>query len=254
MSNGRATSGGPAEGSQQRSCSFYEELSKISTRIPVAHVAPVVFNREVKDSELSVKKRGLAGAKLVAAGIILSRLSGFIRERVFAHYFGNSDAGDAFKAALKIPNFLQNLFGEGILSASFIPVYVGLTSQGNEDEAGRLAGAIASILALIVSFIVLAGVLATPFLIDLIAPGFHDEKRLLTIHLVQVFFPGAGLLVMSAWCLGILNSHHKFFLSYAAPVLWEGSLTKVIWRFTRPGDWSWEVLFSLEASFPSPSV
>jgi putative peptidoglycan lipid II flippase len=165
-------------------------------------------------------KTPLSGANLVAAGILLSRISGLIRERVFAHYFGNSDPGDAFKAALKIPNFLQNLFGEGVLSASFIPVYAGLLAQGAEEEAGKVAGAIASILALLVSFLVLVGVLATPLLIDLIAPGFHDEKRELTIHLVQVFFPGTGLLVMSAWCLGILNSHRKFFLSYAAPVLW----------------------------------
>jgi putative peptidoglycan lipid II flippase len=165
-------------------------------------------------------KTSLSGANLVAAGILLSRVSGLIRERVFAHYFGNSDAGDAFKAALKIPNFLQNLFGEGVLSASFIPVYAGLLAQGAEEEAGVVAGAIASILALLVSFLVLIGVLSTPFLIDLIAPGFHGEKRDLTIHLVQIFFPGTGLLVMSAWCLGILNSHRKFFLSYAAPVLW----------------------------------
>src|ERR1700761_5714249 len=108
-------------------------------------------------------KSSLSGAKLVAAGILLSRLSGLIRERVFAHYFGNADAGDAFKAALKIPNFLQNLFGEGVLSASFIPVYAGLLAQGAEEEAGTVAGAIASILALLVSLLVLAGVFATPF-------------------------------------------------------------------------------------------
>ena len=60
-------------------------------------------------------------AFLVAAGILLSRFSGLIREGIFAHFFGTSDAGDAFKQAMKIPNFLQNLFGEGVLSASFIP-------------------------------------------------------------------------------------------------------------------------------------
>src|SRR5208283_3101242 len=57
-------------------------------------------------------------------------------------------------------------------------------------------------------------------LIDAIAPGFHGEKRELTILLVRILFPGAGLLVASAWCLGVLNSHRKFFLSYTAPVLW----------------------------------
>ena len=170
--------------------------------------------------ENQTKNISKSGASMVAAGIFASRIAGLVRERVFAHYFGNSDAGDAFKAALKIPNFLQNLFGEGVLSASFIPVYASHVAQGEEKEAGTVAGTIASILALFVSFLVLLGVLATPFLIDTIAPGFHGEKRLLTIRLVQIFFPGTGLLVMSAWCLGILNSHRRFFLSYAAPVLW----------------------------------
>lgn len=159
-------------------------------------------------------------AFLVASGIFLSRLAGLVRESVFAHYFGNSDAADAFKAAFRIPNFLQTLFGEGVLSASFIPVYAGLLAQENEEEAARTAGAVAGLLALTTSILVVLGVLLTPYLIDLIAPGFHGAKRQLTIHLVQILFPGAGLLVFSAWCLGILNSHKKFFLSYTAPVLW----------------------------------
>lgn len=157
---------------------------------------------------------------MVAAGIFLSRIAGLIRERAFAHYFGNSDAGDAFKAALKIPNFLQNLFGEGVLSASFIPVYAKLVSGDEKEEAGRVASSIATLLALFTSVMVLLGVVFASSMIDVIAPGFEGEKRALTIRLVQIFFPGTGLLVMSAWCLGILNSHHKFFLSYAAPVIW----------------------------------
>ena len=170
-------------------------------------------------------------AVLVAAGILLSRLMGLVRQRAFNHYFGQSDAADAFNAAFKIPNFLQNLFGEGVLSASFIPVYARLLAQEDDDEAGRLSGAIFSILALSAAVIVTCGMLATPFLIDLIAPGFQGEKRALTIRLVQILFPGAGLLVLSAWCLGILNSHRKFFLSYTAPVVWNAVmiLVLVIW-------------------------
>ncbi len=159
-------------------------------------------------------------ASIVAAGILLSRIAGLIRESVFAHYFGNSDAADAFKAAFRIPNILQNLFGEGVLSASFIPVYSKLLSEGEEDLANRVAWAVGAMLSLIVSVLVALGVLATPWLIDAIAPGFHGAKRDLTIVLVRILFPGAGLLVMSAWCLGILNSHHKFFASYTAPVAW----------------------------------
>jgi putative peptidoglycan lipid II flippase len=160
-------------------------------------------------------------AFLVATGIFLSRIAGLVRQRVFSHYFGvHSDAADAFNSAFRIPNFLQNLFGEGVLSASFIPVYARLLAEGDEEEAGRVAGAVAALLALTTSLLVLCGVVATPWLIDAIAPGFTGAKRELTIRLVRILFPGAGLLVLSAWCLGILNSHRKFLLSYTAPVLW----------------------------------
>jgi putative peptidoglycan lipid II flippase len=164
------------------------------------------------------RSRGTAG--LVAAGIFLSRIAGLVREHYFAKYMGSSDAADAFRLAFRIPNFLQTLFGEGVLSASFIPVYAGLLAREDEEEAGRVAGAVLAILALLTSVLVLVGILATPLLIDVIAYGIHGAKRELTIRLVRVLFPGAGFLVMSAWCLGILNSHRRFFLSYSVPVLW----------------------------------
>lgn len=157
---------------------------------------------------------------MVAAGILASRLAGLVRNRVFAHFFGTSDAADAFNAAFRIPNFLQNLFGEGVLSASFIPIYAGLRARGEDAEARRVAAAVAALLAIVTSLLVLAGVLLTPVLIALIAPGFEGEKRVETIRLVRILFPGAGMLALSAWCLGVLNSHRRFFLSYSAPVIW----------------------------------
>lgn len=161
----------------------------------------------------------------MAAGILLSRIAGLLRDRTFAHYFGmESDAGDAFRAASRIPNILQNLFGEGVLSASFIPVYAQLVAREEKEEAGKVAGAIFSILALLTSVLVLLGILFTPSLIWAIAGGFKGEKRELTITLVRVLFPGVGILVLSAWCLGILNSHRRFFLSYSAPVLWNAAM------------------------------
>ena len=161
----------------------------------------------------------------VATGIFASRIAGLIRQRVFSHYFGlRNDAADAFTAAFRIPNFLQNLFGEGALSASFIPVYAALIARGDRQQADRVAGAVAAALALIVSVLVLIGVVATPLLIDAIAPGFHGDKRALTIAVVRVLFPGAGLFAMSAWCLGVLNSHRRFFLSYASSVIWNAAM------------------------------
>ncbi len=157
---------------------------------------------------------------MVAAGILASRVTGLVRGLVFARYFGTSAAADAFTAALRIPNLLQNLFGEGVLSASFIPVYAGLLATGERERARRVAGAVLTLLSLVVSVLVLIGVLATPWLIELIAPGFQGATRELTVRLVRILFPGAGILVLSAWCLGILNSHRRFFLSYISPVIW----------------------------------
>src|SRR5256885_6226052 len=157
---------------------------------------------------------------LVAVGILCSRVFGLIRQRVFAHYFGLTPSADAFTAGFRIPQFLVNLFGEGALSASFIPVYAALIARGERKAADRVAGAVFSLMSVAVSVIVLVCMLATPLLIDVIAPGFTGETRQLTIRIVRVLFPGMGLMVLSAWCLGVLNSHHKFLISYSAPVVW----------------------------------
>jgi putative peptidoglycan lipid II flippase len=166
----------------------------------------------------------------VAAGILLSRILGLVRNRIFAHYFGTSAAADAFNAAFKLPNFLQNLFGEGVLSASFIPVYVRLLHK-DRDEARRVAVAVGGLLALATSIVVLLGVLLTPVLVTIFTPGFEGERREATIRLARVFFPGAGFLVLSAWCLGVLNSHGRFFLSYAAPVFWNLAIIGTLLAF-----------------------
>jgi len=173
-------------------------------------------------------------AFLVGAGILISRIIGVIRQRVFAHYLGTSDAAGAFSAAFRIPNFLQNVFGEGALSASFIPVYANLLARGDQKEASRVADAVLTLLALATSIIVLVGVLTTPFFVGLFAYSFDPATRELTTELVQIFFPGAGLLVLSAWCLGVLNSHRRFFLSYTAPVVWNlAIIATLIWFGSR---------------------
>src|SRR5450755_1993564 len=179
------------------------------------------------------RERSGRAATLVATGILLSRIAGLVRQHFLARYLGLSDAADAFNAAFRIPNFLQNLFGEGVLSASFIPVYARLRANGDDEEAARVAGAVLSLLAVATSVLVLVGIAATPVLIALIAPGFAGAKRELTITLVRILFPGAGLLVLSAWCLGVLNSHRRFLISYTAPVIWNAAMIGTLWAFGR---------------------
>lgn len=170
-------------------------------------------------------------AALVAAGILLSRLAGLIRTSVFAHYLGASAAADAFNVALKVPNFLQNLLGEGVLSASFIPVYSRLLAKGEPRVADRVAGVFASFLALIVVVIVGVGVLAAPLILNVTAAGLEPATMALAIKYTRILFPGVGILVLYAWALGILNAHRQFFISYVAPVLWSAAMIATLLFF-----------------------
>jgi putative peptidoglycan lipid II flippase len=159
-------------------------------------------------------------AARVGAGILVTRVLGFVRERVFAHYFGTGVEADAFGAALRIPNVIRNLLGEGTLSASFIPVYAGMIERGETEDARRLSGVIVSLLVLLTAIGALLGVLLAPVITDFAAPGFTGRQRDLTVTLVKILFPMSGALILSAWCLGILNTHRRFFLAYSAPAVW----------------------------------
>jgi putative peptidoglycan lipid II flippase len=166
----------------------------------------------------------ISSAHLVAAGIFLSRIAGLVRDIVFAGYLGTSQYASAFRGALRMPNVLQNLLGEGTLSASFIPVYSRLLEEGKEEEAGRLAGAIFALLLAVAGALSLFGVIMAPLLVSVFLAGFEGEIREITIMCTRIIFPMTGVLVLSAWALGILNSHRKFFVSYTAPVLWNAAM------------------------------
>jgi len=151
----------------------------------------------------------------------VTRVLGYVRERVFAHYFGNDSVpADAFRAALRIPNTIRNLLSEGTLAGSFIPVYAALNERSDKAGARALAGAILGLLVLASGVLALLGIALAPAITTVIAQGFDEPRRLLTITLVRILFPMAGLMEISAWCLGILNTHRRFFLPYAAPALW----------------------------------
>jgi len=166
----------------------------------------------------------------VGAGILLSRGAGLLREKLLAYYLGTGLAAEAFRAALRIPNLLQNLLGDGVLSGAFVPTYARLVRDGRDGDAGRLAGAVASSLVLITGLLVGLGVLLAEPLTRVLTPGFPagSAKAELTITLVRILFPSLGFLVLSAWCLGVLNAHRQFFRAYVAPVLWNASIIVAI--------------------------
>ena len=162
------------------------------------------------------------GSVLVAAGILLSRIAGVVRFQILGVVLGGSQqVTDAFAFALRLPNVLQNLLGEGSLSASFIPVYARLVEEGRTDEADDLAGAVVTLLAILTAVIVVLGLVLARPLVWLFTSWERDPELYdLATSLTRITTIGIGFLVISAWCLGILNSHRSFFLSYVAPVIW----------------------------------
>ena len=176
------------------------------------------------------------GAMLVAAGIFASRVIGLVRDRAVAYFFGSGAFADVYRLALRAPNFLQNLLGEGTLSASFIPIYSRMLEEGREEDAGRFAGAIFGILAAVAFGAAILGVLLAEPFVAVIASGFLDDadklaageividRYALAVTVTRLTFPMTAFLVLSAWCLGVLNSHRRFLLSYFAPVAWNVAL------------------------------
>ena len=174
--------------------------------------------------------RGGRAATVVGAGILLSRLTGLLRNFLVARYFGMGLETEALNTASRIPNIMRNLLGEGSLSASFVPVYTRLLEK-DERAANALANSILGLLMGAISLLTLLGIFAAPALTTILAAGFSGEKRELTIQLTQILFPMTALMVLSGWCLGIQNSHRRFFWSYASAALWNvAQIAFLIWR------------------------
>jgi putative peptidoglycan lipid II flippase len=154
----------------------------------------------------------------------LSRIAGFLRESVFAYYFGASAVADVWRVALRTPNVIQNLLGEGTLSASLIPVYAEFLEEGKEEEAGRFAGATLGILSLVAFGLAVLGILLAPIVVPILFWNWEPWMQELAVTIIRILFPMTAVLVVSAWALGILNSHRRFFVSYVAPVAWNLAL------------------------------
>ncbi|MBL0172373.1 MAG: murein biosynthesis integral membrane protein MurJ [Gemmatimonadaceae bacterium] len=176
-----------------------------------------------KATEALPDSSGSRSASVVFAGILISRILGLVRTTLFARYFGNGAYADAFNTAFKIPNAVRNLLGEGTLSASFVPVYSRMLAKSDAAGARALAAAVLGFLLAGVSVLTLLGIVAAPWLTAVLAPGFDPARAELTTRLTRVLFPMTGLMVVSGWCLGVQNSHRRFFWSYASAALWSAA-------------------------------
>ena len=168
----------------------------------------------------SEKSKVARAAGVVGAATFLSRILGYIRDMVMASFFGAGLYSDAFIAAFRIPNLLRRLFGEGSLSIAFVPVFTEyLTNQG-EKEAFQMAGSAIKLLAAILTITAICGIILSPLIVRVIAPGFLDstDKFEITVILTRIMFPYIIFIGLVALAMGILNVLGHFAAPALAPV------------------------------------
>jgi len=160
-------------------------------------------------------------AGTVGSATLLSRIFGFVRDVVIAGYFGAGPAADAFFVAFRIPNLLRRLFAEGSLTVAFIPVFSEYLTRQGREEAFELAGSAIRMLSMILAAAAVAGILLSPAIVYVIAPGFatSPEKYRLCVDLTRFMFPYIFFIGLVALAMGILNVLGHFAAPALAPVL-----------------------------------
>ena len=164
--------------------------------------------------------RVVKAAWVVGLATLLSRVFGFIRDMAIAGFFGAGLATDAFFVAFRIPNLLRRLFAEGSLTIAFIPVFTGYLKR-SKKQAIELAGIAFTLLSIILVIVSVAGILLSPWIVRIMAPGFADvpDKYALTVFLTRLMFPYIFFISLVALCMGILNSFRHFAAPALAPVI-----------------------------------
>ncbi len=169
--------------------------------------APVPAATANEDTHTLLKAAGVVGVATFS-----SRLLGFVRDMVLARLFGATPAADAFFVAFRIPSLLRELLAEGSMSSAFIPIFTEYRTLRSKQEAWELASAAFTTLLTLVIGVMIAGILAAPWLVALLAPGFHGdaEKLALTTLLTRAMFPYLVFVSLAALAMGMLNSVRAF--------------------------------------------
>lgn len=156
--------------------------------------------------------RILRSAGIVSVAVALSRITGLVRDMVFARFFGAGMIYDAFVAAFRIPNLLRDLLAEGALSSAFVTTFSQYIATKGDREAFRLSNLVTSLLAPAVAVVCLLGVLFAPWLVDLMFPGFAEipGKRDLTILLTRIMMPFLLFIALAAKSMGVLHAKGVF--------------------------------------------
>jgi putative peptidoglycan lipid II flippase len=175
---------------------------------PGAVASPVrsaVTAPDARTEKLNTKAAGIIGL-----AVMCSRLLGLAREQIFAALFGGGAAMDAFTAAFRIPNLLRDLFAEGALSTAFVTTFSKTIARGGDEAAWRLANKVATLTALVLGVLCIAGMIFAEQLVGTLAPGFDPQKAGLTALLTRIMFPFILLVSLAALVMGMLNARNVF--------------------------------------------
>jgi putative peptidoglycan lipid II flippase len=167
--------------------------------------AAAVASPDQKTERLNTKAAGIIGL-----AVMCSRVLGLLRDQIFLALFGGASAMDAFTAAFRIPNLLRDLFAEGALSTAFVTTFSKTIVRGGDESAWRLANKVATMTAVVLGLVCVAGVAFSGPLVALLAPGFGAEKAALTVHLTRIMFPFILLVSLAALVMGMLNAKNVF--------------------------------------------
>jgi putative peptidoglycan lipid II flippase len=175
----------------------------------------------VDDGRHSENSRVVRAAGIVGVATMLSRIFGFLRDMVVAGFFGAGLTTDAFFVAFRIPNLLRRLLAEGSLTVSFVPVFTEYLKNKTRAEALDLANVTFTVLSIILVVVSLLGVLFSPFIVTIMAPGFSKTpvQYDLAVFLTRLMFPYILLISLVALCMGILNSLRHFAAPALSPVV-----------------------------------
>lgn len=182
---------------------------------------------KVQQVHISSKKQTLVRAlSLVSFMTLLSRLTGFTRDVLLAHFFGAGAGLDAFFVAFRIPNFLRSLFAEGAFSQAFIPILTELEQKGDKQALRAFIAKTAGLLSAVLGLITCLGILSAPFLVRLFAPGFEEvsERSLLCTDMLRLTFPFLFFISLTVMAGAILNTFGNFGIPAFTPIILNLSL------------------------------
>jgi putative peptidoglycan lipid II flippase len=151
-------------------------------------------------------------AGIVSVAVLMSRVTGLVRESVMARLFGAGLIYDAFSLGFRIPNLTRDLFAEGALSSAFVPTFAEYLSTRSKAEAARLANLVATALIIVVGGVCALGVIFAPALVHLLAPGYAavPGKFELAVTMTRIMFPFLLLVALAAQAMGVLNASNRF--------------------------------------------